>query len=136
MVKAVLSRIIERKYLAQQAVAAKLDREPTQHLDLSVPREQILAAAYVQRDLGAKVSAISNNEIDALFRRIPTSLRSASCSDRAGLVPPQKDMQALADATEKLKSMDLVEAKLNELGIKYSRGPATLDSAAIPAAML
>ena len=43
--KASLSRIIERKYLVQQARAAKLDREPTVHLDLLRSREQIFAGA-------------------------------------------------------------------------------------------
>ena len=47
IVKAALSRIVERKYLVQQAVAAKLDREPTVHLDLLRSREQILAGAFV-----------------------------------------------------------------------------------------
>ncbi len=137
VVKAVLSRIIERKYLAQQSVAAKLDREPTQHLDLLRSREQILAGAYVQRDLGAKVSAISNSEIDAFIQAHPDQFAKRQLFQIEQVsFPPQKDMQALADATKNLKSMDLVEAKLNELGIKYSRGPATLDSAAIPAEML
>src|SRR5277367_4640129 len=54
VLKALLGRVIERKYLAQEAIAAKLDREPTQHLDLLRSREQILAGAYVQRDLGTK----------------------------------------------------------------------------------
>ena len=137
VVKAVLSRIIERKYLAQQSVAAKLDREPTQHLDLLRSREQILAGAYVQRDLGAKVSAISNSEIDAFIQAHPNQFAKRQLFQIEQVsFPPQKDMQALADATKNLKSMDQVEAKLNELGIKYSRGPATLDSAAIPAEML
>ncbi|HSU99389.1 MAG TPA: hypothetical protein VLI91_04720, partial [Roseiarcus sp.] len=41
ILKAALSRIVERKYLVQQAIAAKLDREPTVHLDLLRSREQI-----------------------------------------------------------------------------------------------
>ena len=44
VVKGALTRIVERKYLVQQAVAAKLDREPTVHLDLLRGREQILPA--------------------------------------------------------------------------------------------
>src|SRR5580693_8318803 len=43
VVRAALSRIVERKYLVQQALAAKLDREPTVLLDLLRAREQILA---------------------------------------------------------------------------------------------
>src|SRR5271168_388863 len=62
VIKAALTRVLERKYLVQQALAAKLDREPTVHLDLLRAREQILAGAYVQRELGQKVSGISNSE--------------------------------------------------------------------------
>ena len=55
VLKAALSRIIERKYLVEQAMAAKLDREPTVHLDLLRSREQILASTFVQRELQQKV---------------------------------------------------------------------------------
>ena len=45
-------------------------------------------------------------------------------------------MEALAAATKDFKSLDQVEAKLNEMNIKFSRGTATLDSATMPAEML
>jgi len=137
VVKAVLSRIVERKYLVQQAMAAKLDREPTVHLDLLRSREQILAGAYIQRDLGQKVTAISKNEIDAYIQSHPDRFEKRRLYQIEQVTfPPQKDMESLAAATKDFKSLDQVEAKLNDLGIKYSRGPATLDSATIPAEML
>ncbi len=137
VVKAVLTRIIERKYLAQQAVAAKVDREPTAHLDLLRSREQILAGAYVQRDLGAKVSAISKGETDAYIQTHPDQFANRHLFQIEQIsFPPQKDMESLAAATKNFKTMDQVEAKLNDLGIKFSRGPGTLDSATIPAEML
>ena len=55
----------------QQAVAAKLDREPTVHLDLLRSREQILAGAFVQRDLSSKMSAVAKNEIDSYVQGHP-----------------------------------------------------------------
>ena len=45
-------------------------------------------------------------------------------------------MDALSAATKDFKSLDQVEAKLNEMNIKFSRGTATLDSATMPAEML
>ena len=45
-------------------------------------------------------------------------------------------MDSLAAATKDFKTMDQVEAKLKDLGTKYSRGPASLDGAALPAEML
>ncbi len=137
VVKAVLGRIVERKYLVQQAVAAKLDREPTVHLDLLRSREQILAGAYVQRDLGQKVTAISKSEIDSYIQSHPDQFEKRRLYQIEQVsFPPQKDMETLAAATKDFKSLDQVEAKLNDLGIKYSRGPAALDSATIPAEML
>src|SRR5208283_4873538 len=49
---------------------------------------------------------------------------------------PPNNLEALAAATKDDKSLDQVEAKLNEMNIKFSRGTATLDSATMPAEML
>jgi EpsD family peptidyl-prolyl cis-trans isomerase len=137
IVKAALSRIVERKYLVQQAVAAKLDREPTVHLDLLRSREQILAGAFVQRDLSSKMSAVSKNEIDSYVQGHPKQFdqRELFQVDQISFTAP-KDVEALAAATKDFKSLDQVEGKLNEMNIKFSRGTATLDSATMPAEML
>jgi EpsD family peptidyl-prolyl cis-trans isomerase len=137
VVKAALSRIVDRKYLVQQALAAKLDREPTVHLDLLRAREQILAGAFVQRDLSSKMSAISKNEIDDYIQGHPKQFeqRELFQVDQISFVTP-KDVEALAAATKDFKSLDQVVAKLNEMNIKFSRGPATLDSATMPPQML
>jgi EpsD family peptidyl-prolyl cis-trans isomerase len=137
VIKAALSRIVERKYLVQQAVAAKLDREPTVHLDLLRSREQILAGAFVQRDLSAKMTSISKNEIDSYIQGHPKQFdqRELFQVDQISFVAP-KDIEALAASTKDFKSLDQVEAKLNEMNVKFSRGTATLDSATMPAEML
>ncbi len=137
LVKGALTRIVERKYLVQQAVAAKLDREPTVHLDLLRGREQILAGAFVQRDLSSKMSAVSKNEIDSYIQGHPKQFdqRELFQIDQISFASP-KDVEALATATKDFKSLDQVEAKLNEMNIKFSRGTATLDSATMPAEML
>jgi len=137
VVKAALSRIVERKYLVQQALAAKLDREPTVHLDLLRAREQILAGAFVQRDLSTKMSTISKNEIDSYIQGHPKQFdqRELFQIEQISFTPP-KDLEALTAATKDFKTLDQVEAKLNGMNIKFSRGPATLDSATTPAEML
>jgi EpsD family peptidyl-prolyl cis-trans isomerase len=137
VVKAVLGRILERKYLVQQAIAAKLDREPSAHLDILRSREQILAGAYVQRELGAKVAAISNNETGAYMAAHSEKFAKRQVFQVEQVsFPPQKDMESLAAATKDFKTMDQVEAKLNDLGVKYSRGTAALDGATLPSEML
>jgi EpsD family peptidyl-prolyl cis-trans isomerase len=137
VIKAALSRIVERKYLVQQAIAAKLDREPTVHLDLLRAREQILAGAFVQRDLSSKMSTVSKNEIDSYIQGHPKQFdqRELFQIDQISF-PTPKDVEALAAATKDFKSLDQVEAKLNEMNIKFNRGTATLDSATMPPEML
>ena len=137
IIKAALSRIVERKYLVQQAVAAKLDREPTVHLDLLRAREQILAGAFVQRDLSSKMSSVSKNEIDSYIQGHPKRFdqRELFQVDQISF-PTPKDVEALAAATKDFKSLDQVEGKLNEMNIKFNRGTATLDSATMPPEML
>lgn len=137
VIKAVLGRILERKYLDQQAIAAKLDREPTVHLDLLRSREQILAGAYVQRELGSKVSAISKNEIDTYIQGHPDQFSKRQIFNIEQVsFPPTSNMDTISADTKDFKTIDQVEAKLNELGIKYSRGPGALDSATMPSQML
>jgi EpsD family peptidyl-prolyl cis-trans isomerase len=137
VVKAALARVIERKYLAQQALAGKLDREPTVHLDILRAREQILAGAFVQRDLASRMSTISKNEIDSYIQAHPKQFdqRELFEIEQIAFTPP-KDLGALTAATKDDKSLDQAAAQLNQMNIKFSRGTATLDSATIPPEML
>jgi EpsD family peptidyl-prolyl cis-trans isomerase len=137
IVKAALSRVVGRKYLTQQAIAAKLDREPTVHLDILRSRENVLAVAFLQRDLSTKMSSISKNEVDGYVQSHPTQFakREALQIEQISFQPPQ-DLTALNAAAKDLKTLDQVEAKLNELKIKFNRGTGTLDSAILPAEML
>src|SRR6187431_487390 len=59
IVKRVLGELETRKYLLQQAMAAKLDREPTVLLDLLRVREQVLANAFASRQISTRASAVS-----------------------------------------------------------------------------
>ena len=136
LVKAALSRIIERKYLVQQARAIKLDREPTVHLDILRSNEQIVAGAYAQRDLASKASGISQNEVDDFIQAHPDQFAKRQLYQIEQIsFGPQKDMQALATATKDYKTLAQVEAKLNDLGVKFSRGTGTLDGATMPSEM-
>ena len=50
----VLGDLVLRKYLLQQALASKLDREPSILLDVLRSREQVLANAFLQRSVASK----------------------------------------------------------------------------------
>ncbi len=136
VVKAALGRVIERKYLAQQARAAKLDREPTVHLDILRADEQILAGAFVQRDLANKVSAISQSEVDGYIQAHPDQFEKRQLYQIEQVsIAPQKDMESLAAATKNFKTLDQIQGELNQLNIRFERGTATLDGATIPPEM-
>ena len=135
--KAILSQVIARKYMVQQALAAKLDQEPMVSLDLLRSREQVLAGAYAQHGLAAKTSVIAKADIDGYIQAHPAQFAKRQLFQIEQVsFPPLKDMDSITAATKDFKSLDQVEAKLNELGVKFNRGKGTLDGATIAPELL
>jgi EpsD family peptidyl-prolyl cis-trans isomerase len=135
--KAILSQVIARKYMVRHALAAKLDQEPQVSLDLLRSREQVLAGAYAQHGLAVKTSAIAKADIDGYIQAHPAQFAKRQLFQIEQVsFPPLKDMGGLTAATKDFKSLDQVEAKLNELGIKFNRGTGTLDGATIAPELL
>ena len=131
-VKRMLSELIARKYLVQQALAAKLDREPTLHLDIMRSREQVLAGAIMQRNLMAKAGAIGKTEIDKYMGAHPSQFANREILNIDQIVLPiTANIQSVIDATKDFKSLDQVDQKLTELGVLHSRSTGVLDSANI-----
>lgn len=83
------------------------------------------------------MSAVSKNEIDSYIQGHPKQFeqRELFQVDQISF-PTPKEVEALAAATKDFKTLEQVEAKLNEMHIKFSRGDATLDSATMPPEML
>ena len=83
------------------------------------------------------MSAIAKNEVDTYVQGHPKQFdqRELFQVDQISFTSP-KDVEALGAATKDFKTLDQVEAKLNEMNVKFSRGTATLDSATMPAEML
>jgi EpsD family peptidyl-prolyl cis-trans isomerase len=133
VVKRVLSEIAARKYVVQQAVAAKLDRQPTVLLDMLRSREQVLSTAYVQREIGSKSAGIGKGEIVSFIQAHPNQFaaREEFDIDQISFQSP-KDMDELSAATKDYKTLEQVDAKLNELGIKHVRHPGAIDGATLP----
>lgn len=77
LVKRVLGEIVARKYLVQQALAAKLDREPAVHLDIMRSREQVLSNAVVQRNVEFQVRVDRKVRCQSVYWRSPLSVRQA-----------------------------------------------------------
>lgn len=127
--KRVLGEIVIRKYLVQQAMAAKLDREPTVHLDIMRSREQVLAGAQVQRTLATNASSIGKSEIDQFIGAHPSQFAKREIlSIEQITMPIGAETQAVVDATKDFKTLDQVDQKLKELGVLHSRSTGALDS--------
>jgi EpsD family peptidyl-prolyl cis-trans isomerase len=93
--KAILSQVIARKYMVQQALAAKLDREPMVSRDLLRSREQVLAGAYAQHGLAAKTSVIAKADIDSYIQAHPAQFAKRQLFQIEQVSFPQKDMDSI-----------------------------------------
>lgn len=133
VIKRFLSDLVQRKYLVQKAVAAKLDREPTVLLDTLRGREQILASSFLQRDVSAKSTAIGKSDIDKYILSHPLMFdkRTLLTVDRVS-IPLTANAKAAVDATKSLKSLDEVEQKLTEVGMLHNRSMGVISSGDIP----
>jgi EpsD family peptidyl-prolyl cis-trans isomerase len=137
IVKRVLSDLVTRKYLLQQALAAKLDREPTVLLDLLRAREQVLTNAYATRQISTKASALSNADIDKFIANNPAKFANQEIMNIDQIsIPLNASTQPAVDATKDLNSLDEVDQKLTAMGIPHGRSAGVLNSAEIPDELL
>jgi EpsD family peptidyl-prolyl cis-trans isomerase len=132
-VKRVLGDLVQRKFLVQKALTGKLDREPTVLLDLLRAREQILATAFVQRDVSAKSTAIGKGDIDKYIGSHPVMFanRQLLTVDKVS-IPLTPGAQAAVEATKNAKSLEEVEQKLTEVGMLHNRSMGVISSSDIP----
>lgn len=126
--KAALQRIVERRLLAQAAKEDGLDKTP----DYLIRSRQIDDALLVQL-LGQRAERSfevpDQQSINTYMAENPSMFagRKMYVVDRIQFGIPS-DMTQLK-ALESAHSMEAVSGKLNELGIKFERGSAKMDSA-------
>jgi EpsD family peptidyl-prolyl cis-trans isomerase len=129
LVKRVLGEIVARKYLVQQALAAKLDREPAVHLDIMRSREQVLSNAVVQRNVDSKFASIGKSDVNQFIGAHPSQFAKRELLNIEQInFAAGADTQAVVDATKTYKTLDQVDQKLTEMGISHTRSPGSLDS--------
>jgi EpsD family peptidyl-prolyl cis-trans isomerase len=137
IVKRVLGELVTRKYLLQQALAAKLDREPGVLLDILRSREQVLANAFANREVATKIAALTKVDIDKFIANNP-----AKFSDQQTFHVDQISFalgpngQPIIEATKDLNSLEEVDQKLIGLGVPHNRSSGTLNSAELPGELL
>jgi len=133
VIKRVLGELITRKYMVQQAIDAKLDREPTVLLDILRSKEITLANALATRDVAMKSGAVSKADIDSYIANNP-----AKFSDRQLLAVEQISFtlattsQALIDATREMRTLDEVDQKLTAMGIPHGRSSGAVSTGDLP----
>ena len=133
VIKHVLGELVTRKYIVQQAIEAKLDREPTVLLDILRSKELVLANAFATRDVTTKSSAISKGDIENYIANNPLKF-----ADRQLLSVEQISFalaatsQAVIDATKEMKTLDEVDQKLTAMGIAHGRSSGAVSTGDLP----
>jgi len=127
LIKRVLSELVVRKYLLQQALAAKLDREPGVLLDILRSREQVLENAFLARTVASK--APSSADVDKYIANNPLKFagRKILNVEQIGF-PFGPTSQSVVDASKDAKSLDEIDQQLTAAGIPHSRQMGMLSS--------
>jgi EpsD family peptidyl-prolyl cis-trans isomerase len=137
VLKRVLGELVTRKYLVRQALNAKLDREPSVLLDLLRAREVVLANASVSRSSSAKVSAISQSQVDRYIADNPGKFANRQLISVEQIVFPMGSTgQAIVEGARQAKSLDEVDQILTAKSVPHTRTAGTLNSAELPDTLL
>lgn len=131
VIKQVLTELVLRKYLLQQAVTAKLDREPGVLLDLLRARAQVLANAFLTRTVANE--PISKADIDNYIANNPSKFANRQLVAVEQIVfSLSANAQSVVDASKQSKSLDEVAQQLTSMGVQYGRSMGALNSSDIP----
>ena len=127
IIKRVLSELVARKYILQQALAAKLDREPGVLLDLLRSREQVLENAFLMRAVASK--ATGKADVDNYIANNPLKFanRKLLSVEQIGF-PFGPSGQSFVDANKDAKSLDEIDQRLTSAGIPHARQMGVLNS--------
>jgi EpsD family peptidyl-prolyl cis-trans isomerase len=131
IIKKVLGELVLRKYLFQQALTSKLDREPSVLLDVLRSREQVLANAFLTRTVASK--AVGKADVDRYIANNPLKFsgrKLLTVEQIAFALGPNS--QSAIDANKEAKSLDEVDQQLMAMGVAHSRQIGVLNSGEIP----
>jgi len=132
VVRQILSSLVARKYAMNQAISAKLDREPGVLLDLLRSREQVLENAFLTRTVASK--AFSKADVDKYIANNPSkfSQRKFFAVEQIAF-PFSAAGQLFVDSNKNPPSLDEVDRKMTVAGIAHARQSSVLNSAEMPA---
>jgi EpsD family peptidyl-prolyl cis-trans isomerase len=131
VIKQVLGELVVRKYLLQQALAAKLDREPGVLIELLRAREKVLESAFLARAIGSK--ALGKADVDKYIASNPSKFANRKLFNVEQIAfPLTPAAQTLVEANKNASSLDEIEQQLTAAGIPHGRQMGSLNSADIP----
>ncbi len=133
VVKRVLGEIVLRKYLLREAVAAKLDREPTILLNILRSREQVLSAAIIQRRILTQSNALDDLDVEQYINSNPLRFAKRKLLKIDQVVTPLNAKTGPAiKAARSLNNIDQVERKLHDMAVPFRRFIGVLRTSDIP----
>lgn len=131
VIKRVLGELVVRKYLLQQAIASKLDREPGVLLDLLRAREQVLERGFLNRAAAAKTPG--KTEVDRYIANNPSKFANRKLLSVEQIAfPLGPASQSVVDTNKNAKSLDEIDQQLTAAGIPHGRQMGVFNTADIP----
>lgn len=133
----VLERLISQEVAVQQALAAKLDREPHVMQALTAARREVLARAWLDR-VAAGVEAPDVAALRALYDAQPDRFAARQVFDLQELLVPVTPAQfeALRLRVQTARSAEEIGAHLRAQGLPLQAARSTVASDAVPPALL
>lgn len=130
--KQLLSSLVDRQLLLNEATKDKLDRDPKVVQAIERARALIIAQAYLQKRVGAPQRP-SAAEIDAYYSKNPGFFQQRKLIEmrqlvlETGAITPQ-----LKEVIDSAKSLDEVAAWLEKNNVKFGRGNLARTTADLP----
>ncbi len=131
VIKPLLSQLVTRKYLLNQALNLKLDREPGVLLELLRAREQVLENAYLMRVATSKAPSQADVESFVVNNPSKFAARKALSVDQIVFTMGPK-AQALVEASRDSKALDEIAERLTSNGVPFNRSQTVLSSGDLP----
>jgi EpsD family peptidyl-prolyl cis-trans isomerase len=130
-IKKVLSDLVLRKYLLQQALNSKLDREPRVLLDVLRSREQVLAGASLTRK--ATAASAGKADVDDYIAKNPLKFSGRKFLTIEEIVfRLGPDSQSVIDTNKDAKTLDEIDQQLTSAGLPHGRQMGVLNSGEVP----
>jgi EpsD family peptidyl-prolyl cis-trans isomerase len=130
VIRHVLSEIVLRKYLMQEAIAENLDREPSVLSNVLQSRERILSIAAIRHHIPQNVA---DRAIEEYVRANPSKFANRKNFKVDQILLPASDVsQTVIDTAAQFKTLEEIEQKLNEMSLPHTRSTGALSGVELP----